>query len=125
LPVLLHTWGGANDKLREVRELAERYRRAPLILAHAGAAGSEQTFISLAREVPNVYLDLALSVAPRGIVERLVRGAGAERVTYGSDCCFLSLTHQIGKVLGAHVTEAEKLLVLGGNARRILGAVER
>ena len=125
MPVLLHTWGGAGREIEEIRELAERYPEASFLLAHAGANSSESLFIDLSREIPNVYLDLALSAAPRGIVERLARGAGADRVTYGSDCCFISLTHQIGKVLGARIPDADKLLILGGNARRILARVER
>jgi uncharacterized protein len=125
MPVLLHTWGGMNDEFREIRELAERYPNASFLLAHAGAGGTEAAYLALARDHRNVHLDLALSAAPRGIVERLVRGAGADRVTYGSDCCFISLAHQIGKVLGARITDEEKLLVLGGNARRILGRVAR
>lgn len=120
MPVLLHTWGGAGDEVHEIRELASRYPEASFLLAHAGASSSEALFVDLSRELPNVYLDLALSAAPRGIVERLARGAGADRVTFGSDCCFISMTHQIGKVLGAHIPEADKLLILGGNARRIL-----
>ncbi len=125
MPVLLHTWGDTNREFDEIRTLAQSYRRVSFLLAHAGAASSEAAAVDLAREIPNLYLDLALSAAPRGIVERLVSGVGAERVTYGSDCCFISMTHQIGKVLGAKIPDSDKLLVLGGNARRILSQVER
>ena len=125
MPVLLHTWGGAGGEFDEIRELARSCRRVSFLLAHAGAASSEEAAIALARDIPNLYLDLALSAAPRGIVERLTRGVGAERVTFGSDCCFISMTHQIGKVLGAKIPDSDKLLVLGGNARRILSLVER
>lgn len=122
MPVLLHTWGAAAD-FAAVREMAAQYPEASFLFAHSGAGGAEAECIRLAVEVPNAYLDLAYSVGPRGLVARLAAGAGAAKVLYGSDCYFFSMTQQIGKVLGADISEDDKRTILSANARRILGRV--
>lgn len=123
MPVLLHTWARA-DELGQARTLAERYSNATFVLGHSGVSGSEEVYGRLAREFDNVVLDLCMSSAPRGIVERLVAAAGAERIVWGSDATFLDMAHQVGKVLGAKVTEEVKIALLAGNAKRILGRIQ-
>ena len=123
LPILLHTWGGAQNEFAEIRELTVRYPESPFLLAHAGAMGMADQYIALARERANVYLDLALSATPPDLVERLVAGVGADRVIYGSDCFFLSMTYAIGKVFGSRIPDEDKLKILSRNARRILGGI--
>jgi len=118
LPLLFHTWGD-EPSLRDIRAIAARHPHAPCLLAHAGVS-AEETYLALAHDLPNIYLDTALSQTPNGLIERLVAGAGADRVTFGSDIYFLSLPHQLGKILGARITDEEKRLILRENARRIL-----
>ena len=125
LPVLLHTWGCKDQEGEEVRTLAGRYPEAAFLLAHTGASGEERNYLEMARAFGNVYLDLALSVGPRGLLERLVGAVGADRITYGSDCCFFSMTQQIGKVLGADIPDSDKAQILSGNARRLLARIVR
>ena len=124
LPVLLHAWDAAAD-FAAVRELAGKYPGASFLFAHSGAGGGEAECIRLAGEVPNVYLDLAYSLGPRGLVERFVAGGVVDKVVYGSDCYFFSMTHQIGQVLGAQISDEAKRKILSLNARRILARVER
>jgi len=123
MPVLLHLWG-REDEMAEARELAETYSRASILLAHSGSQHTER-YVTLARDLENVHLDLCLSLGRRGLVEQLVAEAGAEKVLWGSDATFLSMTHQFGKVVGAQLSEDEKRQVLGGNARRLLDRIER
>ncbi|OPZ27297.1 MAG: Amidohydrolase [Lentisphaerae bacterium ADurb.BinA184] len=120
-PVLLHTWAEDRD-FSELRELAGRYPEAPILMAHSGVH-SEGRHIELARQCPNIYLDTAMSRMPRGAMERLVAGAGAERVLWGSDALFLSLTYEVGRALGARLPDDVKRQIMGGNARRILGSI--
>jgi len=84
---------------------------------------AEERFIEIARQFPNVYLDTAMSRLPRGLVERLVAGAGADKVLWGSDALFLSLTYEVGRALGARLSDDVKRQIMGGNARRILGNI--
>lgn len=121
LPVLLHTWGQAED-FRQVRELAKAYPDAALILAHAGAA-DEAGYAAVARDCANVHLDPTLSVSPRGLVRRFVDAVGPARIVWGSDVYFMNQAQQIGKVLGADIPEEAKRMILSDNARRILARI--
>jgi predicted TIM-barrel fold metal-dependent hydrolase len=121
MPVLLHTWG-IESQLAAVRAVAARYPDASYLAAHAGSA-NEAAYIRLAAEMPNIYLDPTLSAAPRGLIERLVAGAGADKVVWGSDCCFLSMTQQLGKVLGARISDDDKKKILADNAVQILARI--
>jgi predicted TIM-barrel fold metal-dependent hydrolase len=123
LPVLLHTWG-EEKTFRAVRPLAEKYPDAALILAHAGAA-DEAGYAQIARDCPGVWLDPTLSAAPRGLFARFAEAVGADRIVWGSDAIFLSLTQQVGRVLGAKLADEDKQKILSGNARRILGRIRR
>ncbi|HOF86934.1 MAG TPA: amidohydrolase family protein [Armatimonadota bacterium] len=118
LPVLLHTWGDA-PTFADVRALAPRYPDAAFLLGHAGVL-AEDTYIALAREFPNVYLDPTMSRTPRGLWERLVEAVGADKLTWGSDALFYSMTPHPGKVAGAKISEEAKRMILGGNARRLV-----
>lgn len=118
MPVLLHTWGN-DEEFEQVRKLAADYPHAALLLAHAGAEKPGE-YVRLARDFENVYLDTSLSAAPRGLVARLAGEAGADKVVYGSDAIFLDMTQQIGKVLGANISDDDKRKVLSENAKRLL-----
>lgn len=120
-PVLFHTWGQPAE-MAQVRRLSARYPSAALLLGHSGMNHPEE-YVQIARECANVYLEICGSVWPRGTLERLVEGAGVERVVWGSDAYFMSQAHQLGKVLGATCDDAVKRQVLSTNARRILNAI--
>jgi predicted TIM-barrel fold metal-dependent hydrolase len=121
MPALYHSWGG-DKELEEIRKVSNRFPNLSLLLAHAGAA-NEENYARIARECPNVYLELALSRSPRGLVKRLVDAVGADRVVWGSDMYFLDQAQQIGKVAGAQISEEDKIKILSGNAQRILGRI--
>jgi len=121
--LLLHTWG-REEELAEVRQLSDAYPDLSIILAHSGSQREEQ-YVAVARECANVHLDLCLSLTPRGLVDRLVAGAGVEKVLWGSDGLFLGMAHQLGKVLGSRLSEDEKVQILSGNARRLLDRIQR
>ena len=72
-----------------------------------------------------MQLGTSFSLAPRGVVERLVAEAGAENVVWGSDATFLSMTQQIGRALGARISEQEKRQILSLNARKLLDGIRR
>ncbi len=123
MPVLFHTWG-QEGTFREIRELSQRYPNLSILLAHAGAA-NEAGYIQIAKDCENVYLELAGSAAPRGIIQRFVEEVGAGKVVWGSDICFINQAQQLGKVLGAHIAEAARTSILSENALAILNRIER
>lgn len=118
LPVLLHTWGD-EPVMSDVKSLAGEYPDANIILGHSGATNVEK-YIALANNCPHIYLDLALSAGPRGLVERFVASVPPDKILYGSDASFMSMCQQVGKVLGARISEEMKLRILGQNAASVL-----
>ncbi|MBN2307388.1 MAG: amidohydrolase family protein, partial [Candidatus Hydrogenedentes bacterium] len=121
MPILFHSWG-QEAEFEQFREIARRYPDTALLLAHTGSK-EEEEYVRVARDCDNVYLELALSACPRGLVKRLVDNAGAGKVVWGSDVCFINQAQQLGKVLGARIPDDDKERILSGNARRILSRV--
>ena len=52
---------------------------------------------------------------------RLVRAFGAERILFGSDCPWGSPQQDLRHIRALSLTEEEKALILGGNAKKLLG----
>ena len=123
LPVLFHTWG-QEPVFNELSRIASDYPDLHVILAHSGASNMEG-YVRMAREHAHVHLDLSFSVSPRGLIERLVAGVGAHKILWGSDVLFFGQSQQLGRVLGARITEVEKRQILSGNARSILAGIRR
>jgi len=122
LPILFHTWGSKED-LRELRQLSAHYPNASLLAAHAGAT-NEAGYIALANECPNVYLDLSFSGSYRGLVKRFVDAVNPEQIVWGSDGYFFGQAQQLGKVIGADISDELKKMILGGNAKRIISKIK-
>ena len=55
-----------------------------------------------------------------GVIEELVREAGAERVLFGSDIPLMDPRSQLGKIITADISDEAKRLILGANAARLL-----
>ncbi|MGQ9455464.1 MAG: amidohydrolase family protein [Armatimonadota bacterium] len=103
-------------------EIAERYPEAKLIIGHCGFGyeGARQS-CELAREHRNVYLDITSSTFYTGLLERVVEGAGADRVLFGTDLPFIDCRAQVGRFAFSRLSDAELVLVLGKNARVLFG----
>lgn len=123
LPVLLHTWGG-DAEFAQVKELATKHPQASFILAHSGCLAVEK-YIQIAREHANVYLDTTQSARVYGVIARMVKEAGSEKVIWGTDSFFLNMAQQLGSIIGADLSDQDKLQVLSKNARRILDRILR
>jgi hypothetical protein len=75
------------DNQREVCELADRYPRANIVLAHIGRAyylSSVVGHLERIRERPNVYVDLAM-LNHWEVLEYLFRRFPRERILFGTD----------------------------------------
>ncbi len=49
-----------------------------------------------------------------------MRELGAQRVLYGSDAGGRSFASQLGKVMGATISDHDRKLILGANLKRLL-----
>jgi len=128
-PILQHTWfkvngnGPGESTPNDIVKLAGRYPGVPFICGHTG--GDWELGIRAIRPAKNVFADLAGSNPTSGFVEMAVRELGAERVIYGSDAFGRSCASQLGKVMGAEISETARRLILGENLRRILTPILR
>ena len=120
LPADLHdelAGGASHFPVRLMAELGRRYPDTTFIFAHAGMMWVKA--FQAAEPYPNVCLDMSGFDPERGIVEKAVEVLGA-RVLFGSDAPGRIYAAQLAKVLYADISEADKELVLGGNAARLL-----
>jgi predicted TIM-barrel fold metal-dependent hydrolase len=125
--ILQHTWiklrGKGNlpeeSTPSELAELAARHPGVPLVCGHTGG-GDWALGIRAIRAQADIYADLGGGDPVYGEVELAVRELGAQRVLYGSDVNGRSFGSQIGRVLGADISVADKRLILRENLRRLL-----
>jgi uncharacterized protein len=126
--IMHHTWINtlgpediAESTPMEIAALARRHPSVTIICGHTG--GNWELGIRAIRDVKNVYADLCGSDPTAGYTEMAVRELGPERVMYGSDIGGRGFASQIGKVMGANLTDSTRRLILGGNLRRVLSPI--
>jgi hypothetical protein len=125
--ILQHTWikqrGKGNlpheSTPMELAELSARHPGVPIVCGHTGG-GDWALGIRAIRARPELYADLGGGDPVYGEVEMAVRELGASRVLYGSDVNGRSFGSQLGRVLGADISVADKKLILRENLRRLL-----
>ncbi len=117
LPILAHTWGKDLDALEPY---LKQYKGLRWALAHAGCVELDK-YVRIAATYENVYLDICLSRSPRGLIEHFVTQGLTEKVMFGSDCYFMGLAQQLGRVVFAKISPEQKAMILGRNARRFFG----
>jgi uncharacterized protein len=118
LPILFHCYG-EEEIFAQVAEIAKHYPHASILMAHARVP-AEQGYIRMAREHPNVFIETCISASHRGLIERLVAGAGVEKIVWGADMYCYAESQQIGRVLGAQISDEAKKKILSDNALGIL-----
>ena len=127
--VLSHTWGVSMNgescnSADKVIGVLERYPDITFIMGHS-IQGQVDDAIAIAKKYPNAYLDLCDTGRLNGVIEKMVKEIGANKVIFGTDAPMQSHFFQMGCVLGAKITEEEKRLILRENALRILNTVGR
>lgn len=124
IPILQHAWHKATGNLPHeskpgrVAELALRYPRAHIIMAHIG--GDWERGIEAVKDCPNIAVDTSGSIMDMGMVEYAVQELGAHRVLFGSDTHGVDLSAAVAKIVDADVTESDRKLLLGENMHRLL-----
>jgi predicted TIM-barrel fold metal-dependent hydrolase len=116
---------GAGDRtcgMQIFDSIATEFPNAKIVLGHAGFGyeGCKQS-CELARKHANVHMDIAHSISYRGLLKKLVDGAGADRVLFGTDMPFFDSRPTIGRAAFSELTDDQLELVLAGNAKRLFG----
>jgi predicted TIM-barrel fold metal-dependent hydrolase len=120
--VLSHTWG--IEHIRAFDRIAALYPHGRFILGHSGG---ELDAVELAMQIvakhDNLYLDLAVSLQYEGIVELFCNRVGAEHVLFGTDAPLLDPRYEIGRIVYADISEADKEKILGLNIKRLIEGI--
>ena len=124
VPIYQHTWinslgnGPGDSTPFDLVELARRHPQGKFVCMHTG--GNWELGIRAIRDCKNIWAEIAGSDPTAGFTEMAVRELGPERIVYGSDVGGRSFGSQVGKVLGANISDEAKEMILGGNLRRLL-----
>ena len=125
VPLVHHAWhntlepGGPQSTPADIANLASRFPRVPILMPHLG--GARIRGIQDIRPYANVRIDTSGSQPGTELVEYAVAALGADRVLYGSDVPGRDYAPQLGRVLGARISESEKQRILYRNAEQFLG----
>lgn len=129
--VYIHTWlkvggsprlpGGGNgvgeSTPMDVAMLAKRFPNVPIVCGHTG--GDWELGVRVIRPYENILMEYAGSDPHSGMVDYGVRMLGADRLVWGGHGPSRSYATEIGKVLDADVSRADRMKIFGGNLRRI------
>ncbi|MEZ6043210.1 MAG: amidohydrolase family protein [Planctomycetaceae bacterium] len=125
--IMQHTWfktggkqGPGESTPAELATVASHYPRQKFICAHAG--GEWEQGLRAIRDAPNVLAETSGFDATAGFIEMAVREIGADRIVFGSHLPGRSLGTELGKVLGADISDADRFRILGENFRQLLEA---
>lgn len=123
--IMQHTWYKTGGKQSagestpaELAQLAKRFPKQVFLCAHAG--GEWEKGIRAIKSTPNVWIETSGFDATAGFLEMAVRELGDRRIVFGSHLPSRSLGTELGKVLGAELTETNKHRILGENFRNLV-----
>lgn len=117
LPVLVHTGTPISAMPFQAREIALRFPKLTLIMAHMGFSDFWYD-AAIAADLPNIYLEYSYQM--HSVIRTCLETHGAEKILFGSHWPFSSLKIEIDKANIA-CNESEKSKILGENAARLLG----
>jgi predicted TIM-barrel fold metal-dependent hydrolase len=120
LLVLAHTWGGSEfDGEDIVRKVANRYPNVNFLLGHS-CHGAWDAAVKLARDFPNIYLELTAVFDDYGVINKFVREAGSDRMLFGTDLPWFDPHHAVGVLLDADITDEDRHNICHRNAEKLL-----
>lgn len=103
--------------------MAERHPKTTIVFAHPGEHEAVRRHIRRLKGSENFHLDLAgTGLFRHGVLRALLDEVGPEKILFGTDYPVCNPYMYVGGVeLDPLVSAGEKRLVLGENARRVLG----
>lgn len=122
--VLSHTWGismngESCNSADKIADILEKYPDITFLMGHS-IQGQVEEAIEIANTFKGAYLDLCDTCRLNGVVEKMVKKAGSEKVIFGTDAPMQGYHFQMGAVIGARISKEEKRNILRDNALGIL-----
>ena len=122
LPVLFHTWGNIPENNGKVMlETVQKYSRLKFFIAHCIYGEWDYAERCVKESNGNVWLELTAIPGVRGLVEKLVRQVGSERLLFGTDMPWFDEYQAVGGILAARISEEDRHNILYRNVENILG----
>jgi predicted TIM-barrel fold metal-dependent hydrolase len=128
VPVLHHSWyvnlwslspehcyyQSGRSEPHDVADLGRRFPEAKILMAHL--EGSNIRGVLDILDVPNIWIDTSGSLPFTGTVEYAIEHLGADRIVFGSDRFGRGLAGQLGRIMGAVISETDRQKILADNA---------
>jgi predicted TIM-barrel fold metal-dependent hydrolase len=100
-----------------VGRLAKEFSQIPIVLTHMGTHAFLDQSVVVAREYPNVFLDS--SGGSRVDIERILRSLSVEKLLFGSDAPWGSVSTEISAVVSCLTDDRVADVVFWQNAERV------
>ncbi len=117
-----------HSRPRAFARILRAHPRLRFVLAHLGNGYIDES-LAMAEEFPNLHFDSSSviegTVEPQQMSDEeavaLIRRFGAERILFGSDWPWYHPVRDIDRIEALPLSDEEKRLILGDNARRVIG----
>ncbi len=109
---------------RMLLHILENFPGIRIVAAHMGGLHIQDEVMELLAGKADLYFDTAYAADPwidKATIEKMIRMHGAERILFGSDFPWHLPQQEIELIDSLDISAEEKELILGGNARRLLG----
>lgn len=120
IPVLLHAFKKHKQVPNEstgihIARIARRHPKTKILMAHLG--GCSYDGIPTIRDLKNVWCDHSGTIYHGDDLNYALEYLGPERILFGTDNLYLP---NIGQVLGADLTDAQREMIFWKNAQKLL-----
>lgn len=110
-----------SDYVEQIDELATTYPEVNFFMDHAGRTFEvAELYAQVAKKHNNVTLQLTYTSVTLGVIEYLVREAGADKILFGTDSPMRDPRPQVGWLAYANLSLENKKKIFGGNYQHIL-----
>ena len=123
IPIMSHAKDPADPKniniLDRYTKFTKNYPDIKWVIAH-GAEMPDIDPITVAKELPNVWIETCGSPTPLHGISFAVNHGLADKILFGSDMPLMDHRHQIARILTIDISEEDKKKILGLNAIKLL-----
>jgi len=120
--MIVHTWLDSDPygNVDLFARVAKDYPDINWLMGHSGGPYGTFRAVEIAKELPNVFLDLTMSMCPARQIEFFIEEVGADRIIFGTDNPFIDPRPQIGRLCLADITQEDRIKIMGGNVKRYI-----
>ncbi|MDD4160341.1 MAG: amidohydrolase family protein [Synergistaceae bacterium] len=113
-----------NASPESMLKIAKNFPGLRIVAAHLGGLKMAENVLDAVAGQSDIYMDTAYCADPwldRGLLREIIKKHGAERILFGSDYPWHLPSMEISLIRSLDISEEEKEMILGGNARQLLG----